>query len=254
MVLKKIKTKYIIFFVLAVTTAGILQFTKYTFSKNEIQPVEIQKISALYHIDKEQNVVPIDPKGDRKIVLLTIDDGPKNKKTLDPLLKAMADENVHAIFFSMGELTKNHPELLKEIFDAGHTVGNHTWDHANLKKSTDEKIKTEIGNTTIEINKVIGENPKIFRPPYGAYNQYTKDYVAQNKMVFTTWSLGAEDWVKKYQTKDALIKHVIEQLHPGANILMHEFPWTDEAMPEIIKQIKAKGYTIVDPKYLEYLN
>jgi peptidoglycan/xylan/chitin deacetylase (PgdA/CDA1 family) len=210
-------------------------------------------LTALYRIDHSFDVVPIDPAGNRKIILLTIDDGPKSAKTLDPLLKAMKEENVHAIFFSVGELVSAHPELLKETEDAGHVIGNHTWDHANLKKITEEEAKSEIDRTSTIIRKTLGTAPLFFRSPYGAYTEYVKTHIVENKMVFMNWSLGAEDWVKKYQTKDALVAHVLEQLHPGANILMHEYPWTAEAMPEIIKGIKEKGYTIVEPKEIQTL-
>ncbi len=210
-------------------------------------------ITPMYRIDKSFDVVPIDPAGNKKIVLLTIDDAPASSKTIDPILKAMADENVHAIFFVMGDLIQWHPLLLKEIADNGHTIGNHTWDHANLKKITDEQAKKEIDSTTAIIQKTLGITPQFFRPPYGAYTDYVKAYTAENKMVLMNWSLGGEDWVKKYETKDALIMHVLEQLHPGANILMHEHPWTAEAMPEIIKGIKDAGYTIVEPSEIETL-
>jgi len=206
-----------------------------------------------YLINKDFDVVPIDPAGDKKIVLLTIDDGPASATTIDPILKALADANVHAIFFSIGKLVKAHPELLKKELDAGNMIGNHTWDHPDLKKMTDAQIKKEIDDTTTAIKRAISGNPLFFRPPYGMYNQYLKTYIGENKMVFMNWSLGAEDWVKKYQTKDALVSHVLGQLHPGANILMHEHPWTAEALPEIIKGIKDAGYTIVDPKEIRTL-
>ncbi len=210
-------------------------------------------ITPVYRIDRSFDVVPIDPAGDKKIVLLTIDDAPESPKTIDPILKAMADENVHAIFFCMGDLIQWHPLLLKEIEDAGHTIGNHTWDHANLKKITETEAKSEIDRTSAIIQKTLGNAPQFFRPPYGAYTGYVKTYVAENKMVLMNWSLGGEDWVKTYQTKDALVAHVLAQLHPGANILLHEHPWTAEAMPEIIKGIKDAGYTIVEPAEIETL-
>lgn len=216
-------------------------------------PPSVPSVEIKYKIDASYNIIPIDPKGDKKIVLLTIDDGPKALKTLDPILKAMADENVHAIFFVIGNEVTAHPEYLQKIADAGHTIGNHTWDHPNLKKLSNDKINKELEDTTSVIYKTLGILPQFFRPPYGAYTDYLKTYVNDTKMVFMTWSEGSEDWITKYQTKDAITKHVIEGLHPGANILMHEVSWTAEAMPEIIKQIKAKGYTIVEPKEIETL-
>ncbi len=206
-----------------------------------------------YVINKDFSVSPIDPAGNKKIVLLTIDDGPASKKILESLLKAMTDENVHAIFFDLGQLVTAHPELLKETKDAGHAIGNHTWDHANLKKISEADAKSEIDRATTAITKVLGEAPKFFRPPYGAHNDYVDAYVKEKGMLLMNWSLGGEDWVKQYQSKDALTKHVLEQLQPGANILLHEHQWTAEAMPGIIKGIKDAGYTIIDPKEIQTL-
>ncbi len=214
-------------------------------------PKQAPVSSTKYRIDADYNVVPVDPKGNKNVVLLTIDDGPKAPKTLDPILKAMDEADVHAIFFTLGYLIKSKPEYLKKISDAGHTIGNHTWDHQNLKNLSNDKAKREIDDTSDIIEKTTGTPPLFFRPPFGSSSEYAKTHVMEEKMVFMNWSEGGEDWITKYQTKDALIKHVVEGLHPGANILLHELAWTAAAMPDIIAKIKEKGYTIIDPKDIE---
>lgn len=201
-----------------------------------------------YTLDRYYNVVPVNPGSERKLVLLTIDDVPSTAATLEPMLATLAAHNVHALFFVIGNQAKAHPELIKEIVDGGHTIGNHTWDHADLKNATNAKSKKEIDDMTTEIEKQTGKKPLFFRPPYGGSNDYVKKYTAEQKMVFMTWSLGGEDWVKKYSNAQALTEHVLTGLAPGANILLHEHPWTRDALDPIIVGILAKGYTIVDPK------
>ncbi len=206
-----------------------------------------------YTVNKIYNVVPIDPAGNKKVVLLTMDDGPKSKTTLDPILATLEDKKVHMLFFVVGSYVKAHPDLTIAMQTHGHTIGNHTWDHANLTKLPIENQYKELDDTSKIIESIIGTLPQFFRPPYGMATQDVRDYVKGNKMTYMTWSLGGEDWVKKYQSKDALAQHIIEQLHPGANILIHEFPWTRDALPDIIDGIRAAGYTIIDPKEIQTL-
>jgi peptidoglycan/xylan/chitin deacetylase (PgdA/CDA1 family) len=215
------------------------------------KPAEAQTIK--YTINKIYNIVPLDPAGDTKIALLTMDDGPKSKTTLDPILATLKDKNAHMLFFVVGSYVKIHPDLVIAMQTQGHTIGNHTWDHANLTKLPIEKQIKELDDTSKIIESTIGTLPQFFRPPYGMATVEAKEYVKENKMAYMTWSLGGEDWVKKYQSKDALTQHIVEQLHPGANILIHEFPWTRDALPDIIDGIRAAGYTIIDPKEIQTL-
>jgi peptidoglycan/xylan/chitin deacetylase (PgdA/CDA1 family) len=213
----------------------------------------VETQTAKYTINNIFNVVPIDPAGNKKVVLLTMDDGPKSKTTLDPILATLDAKNVHILFFVVGSYVKLHPDLTTAMQAHGHTIGNHTWDHANLTKLPIEKQIKELDDTSKIIKDTIGTLPQFFRPPYGMATAEAKEYVKENKMTYMTWSLGGEDWVKKYQSKDALAQHIVEQLHPGANILIHEFPWTRDALPEIIDGIRAAGYIIIDPKEIQTL-
>ncbi|MNJ63375.1 hypothetical protein D3C77_592720 [compost metagenome] len=64
-----------------------------------------------------------------------------------------------------------------------------------------------------------------------------------------TWSNGSLDWDAKFKNKpDGVIKNVMDQLHPGSNILMHELPWTEQALDELLTRIEAEGYGFVDPR------
>src|SRR6478735_8364669 len=74
-------------------------------------------------------------------VLLTFDDGPWPTTPL--VLKALAEECVRATFFSIGKHATYYPEILKQVVEAGHTVGSHTWSHADLSRKTTEEAKEE---------------------------------------------------------------------------------------------------------------
>ncbi len=95
-----------------------------------------------------------------KEIVLTFDDGPW--PTTPAVLKALADECTKALFFPVGKHTTYHPEILKQVFNAGHTVGSHTWSHAHLdsKKMTEPQVREEIEKGFSAVKMAIGPRPR----------------------------------------------------------------------------------------------
>lgn len=202
----------------------------------------------LYTLDRYYNVVPLNNSDNKKVVLLTIDDGPLNSKTLDSILTTLKEYDIHALFFVVGNKASVNKELLKKIIDDGHTVGNHTWSHSDMKKMSLATAKSEITRANTFLAPYLPNNSvRFFRPPYGNYTDAIKTYAQEQGLLFMTWSLGGEDWLKKYQSPEALTSHVLSGVAPGSNILLHEHRWTSEALPGIIQGLLEKGYTIIDP-------
>lgn len=74
----------------------------------------------------------------------------------------------------------------------------------------------------------------------------------KNGMLYMTWSNGSLDWDKSTKNKpEKVIQNVLDQLNPGSNILMHELPWTVEALDELLTKLEKKGYSFVDPRAIE---
>lgn len=210
-------------------------------------------IPKAYHMNKVYNIVPNEEGTEKNIVLLTFDDGPKEKQMIDSLIDTLDKHHAKAIFFVNGYRVKAHPELLKLIHDRGQIIGNHSWDHINLKKESNDKIKKQIEDVQQIVQETIGETPKFFRPPFGAGNDEVRKVVKDNGMLFMTWSNGSLDWDSKNKNKpEAVIKNVLEQLHPGSNILMHELPWTVEALDDLLTKLEEKGYVFVDPRAIDF--
>ncbi|QKS46555.1 polysaccharide deacetylase family protein [Paenibacillus cellulosilyticus] len=218
----------------------------------DTKPVQAEQ-TKLYKMSKVYRFVPIDKTTTTdKVVLLTFDDGPKDEKQVTEMLDILDKHKAKAIFFVNGYRVKVHPELVKLIHDRGQTVGNHSWDHIDLKKESKESIEKQIGDVSKQVEDIIGEAPKFFRPPFGSGNDNVRTYVKDNGMLYMTWSNGSLDWDTKNKNKpDAVIANVLEQLHPGANILMHELPWTIEALDELLTKLEAKGYGFIDPATIE---
>ena len=114
-----------------------------------------------------------------------------------------------------------------------------------------EKIDQQIEDVQVIIEDIIGEKPVFFRPPHGAGNDYIRAKVKKEGMLYMTWSNGSLDWADNKNNPQGVIDSVMDQLAPGSNILMHEVPWTVEALEVLLTEIEEKGYSFVDPRAIE---
>lgn len=209
------------------------------------------EIPLLYHMNKNYDIIPNEEGTDKKVILLTFDDGPKEADLINPLIDTLDKHHAKAIFFVNGYRVKEHPELLKLIHDRGGIIGNHSWDHIVLKDKSYSEVKKQIEDVQAIVKEVTGETPVFFRPPHGAGGDVGKKVAAENGMLYMTWSVGSLDWeIKEDEANktDKLIKNVTDQLHSGSNILMHELPWTVEALDALLTTLEGKGYSFVDPR------
>lgn len=208
-----------------------------------------------YRMTKAYDIVPIDKEqSPAKVVLLTFDDGPKSPDTLAPILDALDKHQAKAIFFVNGYRVKTNPELLKEIDDRGQVIGNHSYDHIELGKEEEASIREQIESVQTLVQETVGKTPVFFRPPFASSNDAVRRVAKENGLLYMTWSNGSLDWNLGKNVKDkpqAVIGHVMEQLHAGSNILMHELPWTAEALDELLTQLEDKGYGFVDPNAID---
>lgn len=205
-----------------------------------------------YRMNGAYRFEPIDEAAEKKVVLLTFDDGPKDRAILEQMLDALDNHQAKAVFFVNGYRAVKQPELLELIHERGHMIGNHSWDHIDLKKEKEDAVRDQIGRVQQLVEETIGEAPKMFRPPFGSGGDYVRGIAQEFGLLFTTWSNGSLDWDSSTKNKpDAVIRNVLDQLHPGANILMHELPWTAEALDELLGKIEEEGYGFLDPALIE---
>ncbi|MBW7473479.1 polysaccharide deacetylase family protein [Paenibacillus oenotherae] len=223
-----------------------------TGAANEEQTPEVKPKEKLYRMDAAYRFKPINKDTPNKVVLLTFDDGPKEDEMLTSMLDTLDKHKAKAIFFVNGYRVKQHPELLTKISDRGQTVGNHSWDHIDLKKQDLEEVEKQIGDVQAIVKETIGTSPLFFRPPFGSGGDKVKSIAHKYGMLYMTWSNGSLDWDKSTKNKPELvISNVLEQLHPGANILMHELPWTNEALDTLLTKLEEKGYGFIDPETID---
>jgi peptidoglycan/xylan/chitin deacetylase (PgdA/CDA1 family) len=188
--------------------------------------------------------------GDKEVVL-TFDDGPWPGNT-PAVLKALADECTKAVFFPIGKHATYHPQILKQVAAAGHTVGAHTWSHANLnsKKMTDQLAKDEIEKGFSAVKLALGSDPApFFRFPELQHGPAAMAYLGSRNIAMFSCDLDSFDFRAK--SADQIVNTVMTKLDKQGKgiILMHDFQkHTAEAMPTLLRRLKAGGYKIVQMK------
>ncbi|MGY3608587.1 MULTISPECIES: polysaccharide deacetylase family protein [unclassified Bradyrhizobium] len=181
-------------------------------------------------------------------VVLTFDDGPWPNNT-PAVLKALADECTTGIFFPIGKHATYHPEILKQVYNAGHTVGAHTWSHANLnnKKLTEDQRKDEIEKGFAAVKWALGVSPSpFFRFPALQHPPEMVTYLGTRNVAIFSCDLDSFDFkASKPQTVIDTVMKKVDKLGKGI-ILMHDFQkHTAEALPELLSRLKAGGYKVV---------
>ena len=204
-----------------------------------------------------------------KEVVLTFDDGPWPGNT-PAVLKALADECLKATFFEIGEHATWHPEITKQVIAAGMTVGTHTWSHKDLARNPyakdieQAKAEIEMGVSAVHMAAGGGKVAPFFRFPALQHPPPLMSYLAERNIGVFSTDINSRDF--KLHKPEDVIKSVMSQLekHGKGIILMHDFKHhTAEALPELIRQLKAGGYKVVHmvpkgevttvPKYDEML-
>ncbi|MEK4387322.1 polysaccharide deacetylase family protein [Solibacillus sp. FSL W7-1464] len=191
--------------------------------------------------EKEEPVKPVIPKqaADKKIAL-TFDDGPHPKVTRQ-ILKTLEKYEAKATFFVVGQEVKEHPEILKEVHNAGHEIGNHTFNHEKLTKLKPEKIKQQIQSADTIIKSTIGHQATVFRPPYGSYDKTITDQLTVPNVL---WTIDTLDW--KHRDPKKTVLAVKERAKNGSIILMHDIHQaTADALDEVLAMLQKQGYEFV---------
>lgn len=176
----------------------------------------------------------------QKVVTLTFDDGP-NPQTTPRVLEALRREGVKATFFLIGAHLEQHPDLARQELAEGHALGNHTWHHFFLDRMDAECTASEMEITSRLIETTTGQHPTWFRPPGGYYSEDVLRTSHQLNQRVVLWSGDARDWAKP--SPEVIRSRTLAALKPGAILLLHDSsPHTAAALPELLRQIKGRGY------------
>lgn len=193
-----------------------------------------------------------------KQLALTYDDGPNDPHTLR-LLELLGKHNVKATFFLIGRYVKQRPDIVRELTQAGHVVGNHTFSHPNLIFASALQTKLQLLDCAQALTDAVGEHSRLFRPPFGGRWPSTLAVVRSLGLEPVMWNITGGDW--KGKPAEYLERRVGRQVLGGDVILLHDGDHeafgadrsqTVIATDRLIGRYKSEGYEFVTvPEMME---
>lgn len=158
------------------------------------------------------------PLGTKKLAL-SYDDGPNDPHTLR-LLEVLARHNVHATFFLIGRCVRRRPDIAREIANAGHAIGNHTFNHPNLIFASAQQTTAEIRQCQQALADAVGEHSRLFRPPFGGRRPGTLQLARAMGLQPVMWNVAGYDWRGK--PADYIEGKLHRKIRGGNVILLHD--------------------------------
>lgn len=158
-------------------------------------------------------------------IALTFDDGP-NPRWTPMLLEILARHQARATFFLMGKYAAIQKPLVRQMREAGHTIGNHSWSHPNFAFLGANRTRAELVRTQQELESILGEPVRFFRPPFGARRPYTFRCARSLGLTTVLWNAMAADW--KSTTVDpvaARLTALVERNYSrgmASNVVLHD--------------------------------
>ena len=194
--------------------------------------------------------------GDRKLPIYSVDteekkiaisfDAAWGAEDFERIMEVLDAHNVKTTFFMTGGWVEANPDCVKELVEKGHDLGNHSEHHYDMATLSKEEIESELMEVHDKVSELTGYDMKLFRPPYGSYNNEVIDTAYDCGYYPIQWSVDSLDW-KDYGVKsiiDTVCNH--EAMGPGAIILCHNgAAYTADALDELLTNLENQGYEFV---------
>jgi peptidoglycan/xylan/chitin deacetylase (PgdA/CDA1 family) len=192
-----------------------------------------------------------------KVIVLSFDDGP-GKFTI-PILELLKKHNITATFFMEGSQVEDYPAIAKQVFDAGHEIGNHTYTHFDFhakKNATPERLVHELEQTESSLQRALHDpnfHTKLVRMPYGYFNHtWLLPTLKEHGYALVHWDFGT-DWILK-KSADEMTKEYLANAQPGEVFLFHDGgrrrEKTLQAVTTVIETLEREGYTFIPARDL----
>lgn len=179
-----------------------------------------------------------------KIVAITFDDGPDPVQT-PKVLQVLREQQAPACFFCIGHKVRSNEQLIRQIIEEGHLVGNHSFDHTNLFPLYSlPRMKKDLQACQFALEQVTSQKIRLFRPPFGVTNPTVAKAVRLLGYTPVGWNIRTLDTQRP--SREKILRHIRRKLRPGSVVLLHDrLPESDLLLMEILKLIKEQGYTVV---------
>ena len=178
-------------------------------------------------------------------VALSFDDGPWSDTP--QFLGVLERERVPATFFMIGRQVPGHEDVLRRMLRDGDAIGNHTFDHADLRRLSAAGVRHELSATNDAIHHAVGYRPCLFRPPYGSYDRTVVRLAVGRHMTTVIWDVDPRDWSRP--GTGTIEQRVRAQTRSGSIVLMHDGGGPREqtlaALPHIIHSLRGRGMRLV---------
>lgn len=193
------------------------------------------------------------PRGGAKIAL-TFDDGPDPRYT-PQILEILDRYQVKACFFVIGRQAQAYPELVRQIIQAGHEIGNHGFAHRIVWFLTPLATTREILETNRAIENLTGHKTRYCRPAWGLFNLISIIYYRLKGLKVILWTYMSWDWLKK-ATTESITEKVLNRIHDGVILVFHDGDFAPgaahgaparvvQALPKILEGVREKGLRVV---------
>lgn len=182
-------------------------------------------------------------KTDQKVCAISFDAAWGNEDT-QTLIDTLGTYGVKATFFVVGDWVDKYPESVKALAAAGHEVMSHSNHHDHYNCLSADQISADLKTACDKVEAITGVRPTLIRCPYGEYDDHVITAIRGCGMEPIQWSIDSLDW--KGISASEITKRVTSRIAPGSIILFHNAAeHTPEALPAILKDLLAQGYTIV---------
>ena len=178
-----------------------------------------------------------------KVISISFDASWGGDQTMG-ILDLLDEYNAKATFFLVGIWVDKYPELVKEIHDRGHEIGNHSDSHPHMTQISESKMRQELKGMSDKLEAITGERPTLFRPPYGDYNNAVVTVSRAEGYECVQWSVDSLDW--KNRGVQDLITRATKNVQQGDIILFHnDSQYILDALPTVLKTYQEQGFTLI---------
>ncbi len=187
---------------------------------------------------------------DEKKIAVTFDVAWENSNT-SALLDILKDNGAKATFFVTGDWCDRYPDDVKAFYDAGHSVQNHSDQHPHVEGAVINDIINDTKECSRKIKMITGEEPTLYRAPYGEYDDALITTIEGLGMKVIQWDVDSVDWKKP--APDAISKKILKGVKGGSILLFHnDLDCTTAALPGILENLAEQGYSFVTVNDLIY--
>jgi peptidoglycan/xylan/chitin deacetylase (PgdA/CDA1 family) len=206
-----------------------------------VDPTEHPRVGTMQY----RETLPLD---DHEVVI-TFDDGPIPPRSTK-VLEILESECVKATFFLVGEMARAHPDAVRQIEAAGHTIGTHSETHPlTFHKMPEAKAELEINAGITSVASALNDRTRLapfFRIPGFLRRDSVENYLASQHLMTWCADFPADDWMRI--SSEEVVKRALERLEEDGKgiLLLHDIhPRTVEALPVILSELKRRGYRVV---------